>query len=171
MNIVVRESDMDFILEDNATFYFEKSQSISSITGMKKAEFAIKLDSPDQTILRIIEAKTSAPNQSEETDASSRYLRSVHDKFRDSLIALTVALIKRNKDIFQELPASFAGINLEELKLQLYLVVKNHKKEWMPSLQDALKRELRGLMKCWNIFDADVKAFNEDVARRKNIIK
>lgn len=171
MSEVVRESGMDFILDESATFYFEKSQTISGISGLKKAEFAVKINSSEHTIIRIIEAKTTAPNICESGEDSSNYVHCIHEKFRDSLIALNVALIKRNKDIFQELPQPFLGVNLENVKFQLYLVVKNHKREWIPSLNDALKREMSSLIKCWNILDADVKAFNEESARRRNIIK
>lgn len=171
MSVLVRESDMYFILSDDATFYFERSQALKGIDGVKKAEFAVVISSSECDIVRIIEAKTSAPNPSEKVEDFDNYFRAVHAKFRDSISVLNVALIKRNQNIFQDLPVAFRKINWGESKIQLYLIVKNHKSSWLPPLNDKLKSELRSLIKCWNIPDVDVKALNEENARRMGIVK
>ena len=45
-----------------------------------------------------------------------------------------------------------------------------HKIEWLPPLMDALKKDLKSVLRLCNISDVYVKVINEQIAKSKGLI-
>ena len=50
------------------------------------------------------------------------------------------------------------------------LVIKNSKEEWVKNVQEALNKKLRPNITTWNLAAIKIRVFNEEMARRKQLI-
>lgn len=163
------ESGMTFVLDVSSSYRIEKSEKVAKLNNVKIVEF-IKLS---KGFVEFVEAKTSAPNPDnpESRDNVQMFMTEIREKFQNSISLLNAAVIKRRKEIFDELPVSMQKYNWTKANYKLYLIIKNHKLEWLTPLSDLIKKEVKPFLNCWNIPDVYFKIINEDWAKELNIIK
>lgn len=170
MIIDIEESGMTFPVEEENTFLIEKSDWINKIEGFDKVEF-VEFQQKYNS-LRFVEAKTTNPNPSNK-DHFDKYIHDIREKFQNSVSILFSSLSKRKglDDVFNELPTGIQSVNYKNVECGLWLVVKDSEPEWLIPVLASLKKELKPMLKCWNIPDSNVKVINEDDARNLKIIK
>ena len=162
------ESGMAFVVDDDATFEIEKAECVNRMSGVKTVEFVSLMR--DSTV-RVVEAKTSAPNpEGAKPEEFPVYIKNIIEKFQNSITLMNVAAIKRREDIYDILPLAMQAFHWGKAKYKLYLVIKNQRVEWLSPVSDALKKEMKPILKCWGILDSDLKVVNEDIARNLHLI-
>lgn len=134
----VEESGMIFTLDMNSAYLIEKSEKISKLSNVKIVEF-VRLSNE---CIELVEAKTSAPNpDNPESDKNiQKFMANIREKFQNSISLLNAAAIKRRKEIFDELPELMQKYNWAKAEYKLYLIIKNHKREWLPQMSDLIKK-------------------------------
>lgn len=170
MIIDIEESGMIFPVEEDNTFLIEKSDWINKIEGFDKVEF---IEFKQQyNSLRFVEAKTTNPKSSNK-DHFDRYIHEIQNKFQNSVSILFSSLSKRKglDVVFNELPTGIQSVNYKNVECGLWLVVKDSEPEWLIPVLASLKKELKPMLKCWNIPDSNVKVVNEAVARTMKLIR
>ena len=163
------ESGMTFVLDKNLSYRIEKSDNVSKLNNVKIVEF-VRLSGDH---IEFIEAKTSAPNPEnpESRDDVQVFISEIREKFQNSISLLNAAMIKRRKEIFDELPVSMQKYNWAKANYKLYLIIKNHEENWLVQISEILKKEVKPFLKCWNIPELSFKVINENIAKELNIIK
>ena len=78
------------------------------------------------------------------------------------------AVRMRQRD--EHLPENLSNIDLSKASYEMFLIVHGHKIEWLPPLMDALKKNLKSVLRLWNISDVSVKVINEQIAKSKGLI-
>lgn len=169
----IEESGMFFLTDESNSYYLETSPTYDKIKekGIKICEY---IELKDDKIV-FVEAKTSAPNpQSEVADAKAifeEYINSICTKFVNAATMLMTGVCKRRIDIANEIPEAYTMLKLQKWEYRCLLVIKNHEKEWLPPVQDALSREF-SRSPFWSICsNFSVMVINEDIARKLSIIK
>ena len=164
----ISESHMTFVVDEDATFEIEKADCINRMQGVKIVEFVSLLG---DTTVSFVEAKTSAPNpEGFEPTKFPLYIKDIIEKFQNSIALMNVAAIKRRRDIYEILPMAMQEFQWAKAQYKLYLVIKNHRKEWLFPVSDALKKGMKPILKCWGIPDSNLKVINEDIARERQLI-
>lgn len=164
----ITESGMAFVVDGDTTFEIEKAGCINGMSGVKTAEF---VSLTGGSTVRIVEAKTSAPNpEGIEPAKFPIYIRDIIEKFQNSITLMNVAAIKRREDIYEILPNAMQRFHWRKAEYELFLVIKNHRMEWLLPVSDALKKEMKPILKCWGIPDSNLKVINEDIARNLQLI-
>ena len=177
MIIDIIESKMVFPVEKENTFLIEKSKSVSKKRGLKSVEFVELKNFAKNPSLRFVEAKTSNPNftnnDNDNKEKLDEYIHDIREKFQNAVSILFSSLSKRKglDDVFNELPTGIQSVNYKNVECGLWLVVKDSEPEWLIPVLASLKKELKPMLKCWNIPDSNVKVINEDDARNLTIIK
>lgn len=161
-------------------FYIEKSDIYKRINkdvqrvnqenkeGVKIAEFLLLRDDTDSHTIWIIEAKSSAPRPKSGKDDFDKYIKDICDKFVNSLI-LTSSL-KRNPDVNDKLSDNFKQIDIASAQFVFILVINGFKTDWIPPLQDALRKALRLTIIKWSLSSKNVLVLNEEGAREEKLI-
>jgi hypothetical protein len=148
-------------------FYIEKSETYRKIQeGVKIAEFLL-LHSQDESIVWIVEAKQSSPRP--ENQKFDDFILEIQEKLTNAL-TLTVATCLQRHSTYEELPNSFQPLDLKKASFRLILVINGHRKEWLPPLQDALKKALKPTIKTWNLSAISVVVLNEATAKLQELI-
>ncbi len=171
MTIIINESGMDFPVEEDNTFIIEKSGSVLK-RNIKSVEYVERRVWGGKKILRFLEAKSSNPNVTNKDDYD-KYISEIRDKFQNSISIMFSSLAKRKgmDDVRNELPIGLKNLKVSDIDdCGLCLVVKESQPEWLVPVMDSLKKELKSIMKCWNIPDSNLKVINEDLARQQKII-
>lgn len=171
--IEIEESGMRFMVDEANLYHVETSDAYNSLKnkGLEICEFA---ELKGKRII-LLEAKTSAPNPaSPNADAAEKfdnYIKTNANKFVNAAIMLNAGVFKRNQEIGKEIPPTFTASILRDCRYNCVLVIKNHKVEWITSVQDALEREINRTPFCaiWKHFS--VKVLNEEIARQQGFIK
>ena len=162
----ISESGMVFgeYAEENG-FQIEKSKLHDKIgNGIKVVEF-ILINEPNK--LNFIEAKASSPQPREDNmERFDEFIGEITDKFIHSFNLYYSGIMKRNNG-YDEISNKFFDINNSEVKFKFILVIKNHKKEWLAPLSEALKRQLIVHNTIWK---SEVIVINEDMAREYKLI-
>ena len=151
---------MTFQVETDNTFEIETSAFVSQLRGYSKVEFVCYLTANNQQELRFVEAKTTLDNKSKEIGA-------IAEKFKQSLEVVYALRLRHNSE---GLPNIYKSINLSEVAIRFYIVVKDIKKENAPHLCNAIKSQLSSCCRCWNIEEKGIKVFNEQTARQHHLI-
>lgn len=131
------ESEMKFVFDEDMVCCLEKEPFYKNTECVKVCDFVSLTTKKAGSILCFIEAKKSAPKQLRE------YVDVVHDKFCHSLFLYIGAIFNRHRHPSANMSDQMRARNNLELPAYCVLVVKKHKKEWLPPVQDALKREMR----------------------------
>lgn len=131
----IEESGMVFTLDMNSAYLIEKSEKVSKLSNVKIVEF-VQLS---KKCIELVEAKTSAPNP-ENGENIQKFMADIREKFQNSISLLNAAAIKRRKEIFDELPELMQKYNWAKAEYQLYLIIKNHKIEWLPPMSELIKK-------------------------------
>ena len=162
----ISESGMVFgeYAEENV-FQIEKSKLHDKIgNGIKVVEF-ILINEPNK--LNFIEARSSSPQPREDNmERFDEFIGEITDKFIHSFNLYYSGIMKRNNG-YDEISNKFFDINNSEVKFKFILVIKNHKKEWLAPLSEALKRQLIVHNTIWK---SEVIVINEDMAREYKLI-
>ena len=150
-------------------FYIEKSETYQKIIneGVKIAEFLL-LHSQDDSIVWIVEAKSSSPRRESKEDFAC-FIAEIREKWTNAL-TLSVATCLKRHSTYEELPNSFQTLDLEKASFRLILVIKGHQEAWLPPLQDALKKALNPTIKTWNLSATSVVVLNDTMARLQGLI-
>ncbi len=154
--------------------HIEKSQTYKQINkgndGVKMAEFLLLRPKSDRTMqIWVVEAKSSAPQPGNHQDFG-KYIDEIREKMTNALILGISMCLKRHAEANAELPASFKAIDFSSMGFGMLLVVRGHQKEWLPPMNDALKKVLRPTCKAWALPEKFVEVINDDMARNKGFI-
>lgn len=158
------ESSMSFILDDDCTIFIEDNIKESKIEKVKTVEFIYKKENK----VSFVEAKTSFSKVTNKDDFNKN-IEDIIEKYISSLSLFHSALLGRFSNLENLSP--YKKVHCKDYEYILFLIIKNHKKEWLPPVHDKLKQSLKPLLEIWNIKDANVKVLNEDVAREQGLIK
>ena len=163
------ESGMTFgLYPEGDCFYIEKSETYQKIKeGVKIAEFLL-LHSQDDSIVWIVEAKSSSPRRESKEDFAC-FIAEIREKWTNAL-TLSVATCLKRHSTYEELPNSFQTLDLKKASFRLILVINGHPEEWLPPLQDALKKALKPTIKTWNLSATSVVVLNDKMARSQGLI-
>ncbi len=167
--MIINESGMRFgDYPDSHVFHIEKSKVYEEIKneGIKSVEFILLKNSK----LLLLEAKTSAPNpESQETpERFGEYIQNIAEKMRNSLDLFLYQLSRK-----EELSRTFMEINYHDVDVTCVLVIKNHQKEWLSPVNDALSRELlkhkrmKAIWKCKIIVINEAQAVSHGLVQSK----
>lgn len=165
----ISESGMTFgPYPEGHCFYIEKSQTYQKIKeGVKIAEFLL-LHSQDESIVWIVEAKQSSPRPENQPNFDA-FILEIQEKLTNAL-TLSVATCLKRHSTYEELPNSFQTLDLKKASFRLILVINGHPEEWLPPLQDALKKALKPTIKTWNLSATSVVVLNDTMARLQGLI-
>lgn len=156
------ESKMTFEFPDMDFYYVEKSPLLAKLEGISTCECIVNL----RGRITLIEAKSSSPSPKNDMDFH-RFIREISQKFNDTLVFYNAVKL-RQKD--EHLPENLSNIDLSKASYEMFLIVHGHKIEWLPPLMDALKKDLKSVLRLWNISDVSVKVINEQIAKSKGLI-
>lgn len=164
----IEESGMKFSVNVANSFLIEKSDFVQGLGGMSKCEF-ISINDKE---VRFVEAKTTFSNPNNNKGNFDENIREVVSKFDGSIQILHGILVRHpNERKIYGIPDSMASMDQSDIRYVLYLVIKNHKDEWVLNVSNELKSKLKTICKLWRIQDSDIKVFNENFARQKGLIK
>ena len=165
----ISESGMTFgPYPEGHCFYIEKSQTYQKIKeGVKIAEFLL-LHSQDESIVWIVEAKQSSPRPENQPNFDA-FILEIQEKLTNAL-TLSVATCLKRHSTYEELPNSFQTLDLKKASFRLILVINGHPEEWLPPLQDALKKALKPTIKTWNLSATSVVVLNDKMAISQGLI-
>jgi hypothetical protein len=98
------------------------------------------------------------------------YIEEICDKFVNALTLFVSIYLDRYSSKCDELSDNFNQINLANIRFVFVLVIKNSKEEWVKNVQEALNKKLRPKITTWNLAAINIHVFNEEMARRKQLI-
>jgi hypothetical protein len=165
--VIIEESGIRFgPFHQRVCFNIEKSKVYINIQDkLKIAEFILMPDT-DQISVWIVEAKSSSP----QCLVNSDFIKELHEKFANSFSLLLAMRIGRHKAWEDELPESFKNFNPGSSKFSFILVIKGHKKDWLPPITECLKKTLKPFLSLWSISDENVAVINDKMAQSYKLI-
>ena len=166
------ESGMRFgLYSEEHCFHIEKSDLYQKIReNVKIAEFLLYRGIKDnQPIVWIVEAKSSSPQPSNQLNFDN-FIQEIQEKFFNTLLLYISIKLKRH-DIPHQFSNLFQDIDLKKTNFCFILVIKGHKEAWLPPLQDALTKELRPIVKIWNLPPTAVVVLNDILAQELELIQ
>jgi hypothetical protein len=165
--ITISESKMNFgPFEEDSCYYIEKSALCQRIQNdVKMVEF-LWVVAPN---VLLVEAKSTVSNSKNEQDFSKN-LDDVAEKMRNALSLFVAARLGRHSDFVADIPAALRQVDLKTAAFCFVLVIREHKKEWLPPVQDALCKKLRSVVKTWALSPTSIAVLNPDGARRFGLI-
>lgn len=161
--VTFEESDMTFSFDDRSVYRIEKSATLNAISGCKSCECIVFLRGK----VFFIEAKQSSPR----TESKERFLEFIEEistKFSDSFSFFHSVHLHRHPE--EHLPEDLQHTSLCYSDYQFFLIINGHPKEWLPPLQDQLKKSMRKMLRIWGIKDVSVKVINDQIARSYGLI-
>ncbi len=172
MTVKIEESGMTFgPFDARRCFRVEESAAYKAIRphGVKIAEFAwLRGDSrPPQ--LWVVEAKSSSPSPGS-GERLDEFIDEVRQKLVNALTLVIAARLGRPGSASEELPGAFASMDLATVDARLVLVVKGHRPDRLPPLQEKLQKALRATVKTWGFSGSAVVVMNDGLARRNKLI-
>lgn len=169
MGKFVTESEMKFGPYNEESFiYIEKHPRYERIQqDMKMSELIYYNEDKKQLIS--LEAKKSAPNphSTERENPMERFrefIDEICEKFQNSLDLYTRLALEKDT------PKGFFKIDYKETEIVFILVIKNHKKEWLGEVKDAIEMSVRRIHRLNKIWKCRVLVLNEEMALRNNLM-
>lgn len=99
-----------------------------------------------------------------------KFIDDVRQKWVNAL-SLSIAIrLGRHGEASEKLPESMKLLDLAIAAIRFILVVKNHREDWLPPLQDALNKALKPTAKTWALSPSPVAVMNEDIAKLHGLI-
>lgn len=166
--ITFEESEMTFGPYAEADcFCIEKCDTYVAIQdGVKMAEFLLIRETPPAPpCVWIVEAKKSSPQPKTQPEFDG-FIADIRDKLTNGLGLCFSSVLKRHPKTLAELPDKFKNLNLSTAGFRLVLVINGHKKDWLPPLQDAVRRALHATEKTWALDPNAVVVLNHEGARQ-----
>lgn len=157
------ESNMSFSFPEEDLYRIEKSKLLATLQ-FKACECLVKKGND----ILLLEAKSSSPRQDNSPENFKTYIGEIGKKFSDSLLLYNAVLLRHKEEKIGE---NLLRVDLKKAKYKLYLIISGHKPEWLPPLQNALKRELKSTLKLWQIDDTAVKVINKEKAQEYGIVQ
>lgn len=160
------ESFMKFSFSDEDIFRIEEDELVTAVDGIKSCECVVLISEN----VALIEAKSSTPRIDNE-EKFQAFISDIRQKFADSLKLFSEIKSKaKGEDAFQRLPVNLQTTQVSTEAYKIFLIVHGHQFSWLPGLMDALREEMKDVVKEWNMRDSNVKVFNEETALENHII-
>ncbi|MEM7129400.1 MAG: hypothetical protein AAF702_23915 [Chloroflexota bacterium] len=158
-DLILCESGLRFTLEQNKTFLPEQEpfyKSLSAKVSIKICDI-VYLNPTNELLL--IELKSSSPRESQE------FVQEIKQKFVDTLLLYIGTVFNRKNTPSASLPPTLNEPSSLQKKIRLVLIVKGHKRAWLPPLHDSLRKECRALEKLFSLEETQV--YNQQLASQK----
>lgn len=165
-NRVYVESEMRFMFDDERILLLEKQPFFATMQDVRACDFITLQKRKTGSILLFIEAKSSAPKR---TEPLEQYLQEVYEKFWHSLLLYIGTIFKRFREGPEDIPKDMRNKSNLSGKITCILVVRGHKSEWLPPLQEALRKRAKPLRTAFSL--RDVFVTNEAGAARHQLVK
>ena len=151
-------------------FHIERSECYAAIRKhVKMAEFLLLRGSREVPVMYVVEAKSSAPRPgSQDFD---KFIGETREKLINAFALGWASCLKRHQSAEEELPERFRALCLSNLDVRFVLVINGHKDDWLPPLNDALKKALLSIVKCWALSPNSVKVLNDATAQEYGLIR
>lgn len=98
------------------------------------------------------------------------YFNDIREKFMNSLLLFLALYSQRHPDNSLDLPDVFRKIEIFNVNFQLVLVVKDSEEEWLPPLNEKVKKLLNPIVKIWNLSPQNIIVLNEKGAKNHGLI-
>jgi hypothetical protein len=166
------ESEMTFgPYADGHCFRVEQSVTYQEIqNGVQMAEFLLlrtQADTPP--FIWIVEAKKSSPRPNTQPNFDD-FIGEIRDKLTNALSVCVASILNRHPAAAADLSAHFKNLDLATAGFRLVLIVNGHQKDWLPPLQEALRRALHATTKTWALGPNAVVVINQEDAKRFSLI-
>ena len=166
----ITESDMNFgPYPCDRVFHIEKSNAYDAVKeGVKIAEFLFLRDNGGKRhSLWVVEAKLSGPRPGA---GFGDFIEQVREKMINAFSLGWASCLGRHDRAGKELPNPFRKLDLSKVQVRFVLVIKTHKDEWLPDVDEAMKKALRPTVKTWGLGSNSVLVLNDKGARRHKLI-
>ncbi len=152
-------------------FYIEKSLSYKRIEdGVQIAEFLLLRQKPEQDpVVWVIEAKSSSPRPQTQPNFDE-FIDEIRVKLSNAFLLGIAARLNRHNAPVNELPTPFQALDLQQTGFRFVLVIKGHKEEWLPPLQEALSLALKPVVKTWALPPTAVAVMNHTLAEQCGLV-
>ena len=157
---------MKFSFSDEDVFRIEEDELVKATKGIKACECVVLISEN----VALIEAKSSSPRIDNEKKFQA-FISDIREKFANSL-QLFSDIKNKNKgeDAYLRLPANLRNLQVPSETYKIYLIIHGHQLSWLPGLIDALRQEMKDVVKKWNLRDSNIKVFNEQLALDNRLI-
>lgn len=160
------ESFMKFSFSDDDIFRIEEDELVKDVENVKACECVVLISEN----VALIEAKSSSP-RIENEEKFQKFISDIGQKFADSLQLFSDIKSKEKGDeAFQRLPVNLQNTQITTEAYKIYLIIHGHQLDWLLGLMDALRKELKDVVKQWNLRDSNVKVYNETTALENKLI-
>lgn len=157
---------MSFVFDDQSVFLPEIDPCLERLQHVKACDFVSLYRKKSRKTLLFIEAKSSAPYQ---TEPLKNYLYKIYSQFWHSLFFYISIVFDRHAIANSGLPDTLKHKQNLKIPIMCVLVVRNHKKEWLQPLQESLRKEMLGMK---NVFALqDIVVTNEQGARKYGLVR
>lgn len=153
-------------------FYIEESSVYQRLQhdGVRTAEFLwLQTGKNPSPSIWVVEAKSSSPRPGNPIKFHD-FIQEIGEKLNHALSLYFSVRLGRHNRAAHELPVPFQQADLSCTNFRLVLVIKGHKKEWLPPLQDALAKILRSTIKVWSLSGTAVAVLNDEMASLYGLI-
>ena len=124
---------------------------------------------PPSDCVWVVEAKQSSPHPNSQPDFHS-FIADIKDKLVNGLSLCVAAVLQRHPQSLAELPENYRNLVLSTVGFRLVLVINGHHKDWLPPLQDAVRRALYSTAKTWALDPNAVVVLNHEGAKQYGLI-
>ncbi len=173
MSLTINESEMTFgPYSESACFYIEKSPIYTNLgDGVKIVEFVLNRPSDNrEQILCLVEAKQSSPRP-DNHGRFNEFISEISEKMINGISLLFASILRRHGVSEEILPESMLSVDLSQCKVRYILVINGHAEEWLPPIQDALRKSLLSMNKTWNFGPNTVVVLNEILAAEYRFLR
>ena len=160
------ESFMKFSFSDDDIFRIEDDELVKDVENVKACECVVLISEN----VALIEAKSSSPRVENE-EKFQKFISDIGQKFADSLQLFSDIKSKiKGEEAFLRLPVNLQNTQIATEAYKIYLIIHGHQLDWLLGLMDALRKELKDVVKQWNLRDSNVKVYNEATALENKLI-
>ncbi|MBF0371463.1 MAG: hypothetical protein HQL52_18640 [Magnetococcales bacterium] len=165
------ESGMTFIgFPEEACFRIETSTAYTRRQQNRPIpEFLLLRDSQ----IWIIEAKSSSPNPNNPASRESltSFADDIGQKMHNAILMFLGLHLGWHGPFGKEMPTTFHNLDLKKTQFKLILIIKGHKKEWLPPINDACRTALSKIMGILGPPPYTVAVINDQMAKKHNLIQ
>ncbi|AGX88598.1 hypothetical protein [Candidatus Symbiobacter mobilis] len=152
-------------------FYIEKSACYSKIQEeVQIAEFLLLQNKCElSSVVWVVEAKSSSPRPGTQPNFAE-FIEAIRNKLTNGFLLGMAMRLGRHPNGLAELPEPFQKLDLRTASFRFVLVIKGHKEEWLPPLQEALSLVLKPIVKSWALPPTSVVVLNECGAQLHGLV-
>ncbi len=170
--MIISESGTNFgPFDRERLFYIEESNFYKKEIHKKSRIVEFIYLNKKGTVLRLVEAKKSAPNVQNKSSEQNvkKFVHELEQKIYHTLAIYFGLVIERHKDRYSEVPEKLKNVTLNTVKIEIIIVIPKFEKEWAKDLQEFLSSELSGLKTAWH--NVTIYVLNETMAKKIGLIK